>query len=113
MPTLLGKLSFRDNIRPSDVTDDVRNELVRREVKSLCILLVVTVFLAIGLAWSIWFGYSMGDPMAGGPRWSPSQVYPFQAVVVALVLTGMVGTSLRRIRFIRSACVTKGVVLHT
>ena len=110
LPTLLGKLSFRDNMKPSEVTEDVRNELVRREEKSLFNNLFMTVLLAIVAALSIGFGYAAGEPK---PRWSLSQFYYFQAVVVALVVAGITGTSLRRISFIRSAYVTKGVVLDT
>ena len=111
MPTLLGKLSFRDNMKPSEVTEDARDELVRREEKSLSNNLFMTVFWAIALAGSILLGYAEGNPPK--PRWSLSQIYYFQAVVVALVVAGITGTSWRRISFIRSAYVTKGVVLDT
>ena len=109
LPTLLGKLSFRDNMKPSEVTDDVRNELVRRERKSLFKNLLMTVYMTIGLAWAILAGYA-NDPESS---WPLSQSYSFQAVVVALVVAGIIGTRLRRIRFIRRAYVTKGVVLDT
>jgi hypothetical protein len=109
LPTLLGKLSFRDNMKPSEVTDDVRNELVRRERKSLFKNLLMTVYMTIALAWAILAGYA-NDPESS---WPLSQSYSFQAVVVALVVAGIIGTRLRRIRFIRSAYVTKGVVLDT
>jgi hypothetical protein len=109
LPTLLGKLSFRDNMKPSEVTEHVRNELVRRERKSLFKNLLMTVYMTIGLAWAILAGYA-NDPESS---WPLSQIYSFQAVVVALVVAGIIGTRLRRIRFIRRAYVTKGVVLDT
>jgi hypothetical protein len=75
-------------MKPPEVTDDVRNELVQGEVKGLFNNLFMTVVLAILAALSIGFGYAVGEPK---PRWSLSQIYSFQAVVVALVVAGITG----------------------
>ena len=106
VPSLIGDLSFRDNIQPSQVTPAVRNVLVRNELKEMVTWLVFVVGMSLMVAFAEWFGHGLS-----GSTGSLRQLYLLESAAVGLLLTGIIATTVHRNNFIRNAYVTNGVVL--
>jgi len=109
MSGLLGELSFHNRLKPSDVTPEVRGQLVLAEKRETLGSGLLALFITLMSFVAALVGY--GVEPSQRPVFTLGKVLAVEATVAALIFAILVTQYLRKANLIRHAPVTKAVVV--
>jgi uncharacterized protein DUF3592 len=111
MSGLLGELSFHNRLKPSDVTPEVRGQLVLAEKRERLGLGLFALFITLMVFVVTLVAYGVDPSQFTAPVFTLGKVLAVEATVAALIFAILVTQYLRKANLIRHAPVTKAVVV--
>lgn len=105
--SLLLNISFEDNIRPEEVTPEVRRLLMRRERR---MQITSTLFGILLLSFPIWFPWLLGSRSTTTAAMS-RELFLLEVGLGLSAVMFVLTVSVPRIRLVQDGAVSKGVIL--